>query len=329
MLTILCAFLVLAPFLAPYEMTKQHLSFAFHPPMALKWHEGQLCYRTYQRVMSVRYLPQSNYLPIRWWVPCHKYYLLGCLPCSHKLFGGQDEYPFFLLGTDNLGRDFFSRLLFGGRVSLSIGCLGMLITIVLGCIVGCLAGLLGGWCDVLLMRLVEFLMSIPSLYLLLALRASIGMQLSSMPSYVMMIILLACVGWTKSARVIRGMVLELKMSAFVQSSQAMGQSTLLIVLKHFIPNLASYLLTAMALYVPSYILYEAALSFLGIGIQEPSTSWGLMLKYTQEDLKVFTLNLWWLLLPGFCIALTVISFNLLGDVLRDSMDTTLNLKCKH
>ncbi|MDR2396285.1 MAG: ABC transporter permease [Puniceicoccales bacterium] len=325
-LTTLYGVTSLAPLLAPYDISQQHLQFSFHPPMTLKWFQNALYYRTYVRAKlpSVQYTPTQTYVPIQWWVPCKTYHVLGCIPCSHKLFGGDERYPFFLLGTDNLGRDFFSRLLFGGRISLSIGLVGVLITLWIGCFAGCIAGFLGGWCDFLTMRCVEFLMAIPSLYLLLALRASIGMHFSSSMAYFMIVTILACIGWTKIARVVRGMVAGLKTAAFVQAAQAMGQSTLQIFLKHFIPNLASYLLTAATLCIPSYILYEAALSFLGIGIQEPSTSWGLMLKYSQEDLKVFTLNLWWLLLPGIGISLTIIAFNLLGDALRDSMDPKLH-----
>jgi peptide/nickel transport system permease protein len=251
---------------------------------------------------------------------------MGIFPCRHRLWGPTEGQPFFLLGSDVLGRDVFSRLLFGSRISLGVGWIGVTVTLVMGFTVGGLAGYWGGRWDFLSMRLVEFLMAIPALYLLLALRSSVGVRFDSAHSYMMTVGLLSWIGWASTARVVRGMAVSLAQRSFIAAAQALGQSPLKILYQHFLPNLSSYLLVAATLSIPGYILGEAALSFLGLGIQEPSASWGLMLKQTQEDLKVFMRNFWWLLSPGVAIFLTVMAFNLLGDVLRDAIDPKMRGK---
>jgi peptide/nickel transport system permease protein len=175
------------------------------------------------------------------------------------------------------------------------------------------------------MRVVEFLMAIPGLYLLLALRSTLAPHFASAQMYVLIVLILALIGWASTARVIRGMALSLRNRPFVLAAETMGQSTGKILRKHILPNLTSYLLVAATLSIPGYILGEAALSFLGLGIQEPSASWGLMLKQAQNDMKVFMLNFWWLLSPGVAIFLTVVAFNLLGDVLRDIVDPKMRV----
>ena len=170
------------------------------------------------------------------------------------------------------------------------------------------------------MRAVEFLMAIPGLYLLLALRSTLAPHFESAQMYLLIVVILAFIGWAGTARIIRGLALSLRNRPFVLAAECMGQSTGKILIKHILPNLASYLLVAATLSIPAYILGEAALSFLGLGIQEPSASWGLMLSQAQNDMKVFMLNFWWLLTPGAAIFITVIAFNVLGDVLRDIVD---------
>lgn len=230
-----------------------------------------------------------------------------------------DEARFFLLGSDEMGRDIFSRLLGGAQISLSIGFIGISITMVIGFLVGGLSGYFGGTLDFLSMRLIELLMAIPGLYLLLALRSSLAPYFKSDQMYLVIIIILSCIGWATTARIIRGMSLSLGRRPFVLAAKAMGQSTFKILIKHILPNLASFLLVAATLSIPGYILGEAALSFLGLGIQEPASSWGLMLKQSQQ-MKVFMLNYWWMFTPGVAIFITVISFNILGDSCRDIID---------
>ena len=224
------------------------------------------------------------------------------------------------MGSDSTGRDVFSRLLYGAQVSLSIGFIGIAITMVMGFMVGGLSGYFGGSFDFIAMRFVEFLMAVPSLYLLLAMRSALAPHFDSSEMYIMIVIILSMLGWAGTARVIRGMSLSLSKRQFIQAAESMGQSPLKIIIKHFLPNQLSYIIVSGTLSIPAYILGEAALSFLGLGIQEPSSSWGLMLAQAQSDTKVLMLGFWWLLLPGAAIFITVLAFNMLGDVLRDIAD---------
>lgn len=225
----------------------------------------------------------------------------------------------YLLGSDSTGRDVFSRLLYGSRVSLTISLVGISITMVLGFLIGGFSGYFGGRFDFVAMRGVEFLMAVPSLYLLLALRAALApyfVELGSDKMFLMIVVILSLVGWAGTARILRGLSLALSRQQFVLAAESMGQRPLVILFRHILPNLSSYLLVAATLSIPGYILGEAALSFLGLGIQEPATSWGLMLSQAQ-DIKVFYLNFWWLLSPGVAILVTVMAFNILGDTLRE------------
>ncbi|MEO0795124.1 MAG: ABC transporter permease subunit [Verrucomicrobiota bacterium] len=317
-----------ANFLAPYSMSKQNLSQSFHPPTKVFFGDGGLRVQAYEIVdRSInRYEPiEGESYPLEFFVKSgDSEKLWGFIPMSHRFFGVESENPnarVYLLGSDSLGRDVFSRLLYGSQISLSIGLIGISITLTLGFAIGGLSGYFGGGVDFVGMRLVEFLLSFPTLYLLLALRSALFQPgLSPTQVYVALIVILSIIGWAGTARIIRGMTLSISGRQYVMAAESMGQPAWKILYKHILPNLASYLLVAATLSIPGYILGEAALSFLGLGITEPSASWGLMLKQSQNDMKVLFLNFWWLLTPGVAIFLTVISFNVLGDVLRDIVD---------
>ncbi len=318
---------IFANFLAPYPMNRQNLVQSFHPPTKIFFGEGGLRVQAYElEDPAIRsYVPaEGKSYPLKFFVPSDKHKLWGFIPLEHRFFGVDSEDPtarVYLLGSDSTGRDVFSRLLYGGQISLSIGVIGISITLTLGFIVGGLAGYFGGAFDFLSMRVVEFLMSIPALYLLLALRSAL-FQPGFTPTqvYLAIVIILSIIGWAGAARVIRGMSLSISGRPFVTAAESMGQRPLAILGKHVLPNLASYLLVAATLAIPGYILAEAALSFLGLGITEPSASWGLMLQQSQKDMKVLFLDYWWLITPGIAIFITVIAFNVLGDVLRDIVD---------
>ena len=319
---------IFAPFIAPYDPTLQCLDKSFHPPCAIVWHDGSLCAKVYENVdpTEAKYEPVKNqFLKIKFFSADENsdYKIFGIVPFKYKLFTAdstQADARIFLLGSDATGRDVFSRLLYGARISLSIGFVGIAITMVIGFIVGGLSGYFGGTFDFITMRFVEFLMAVPGLYLLLAMRSALAPHFDSAQMYMMIVIILSFFGWAGTARVIRGMSLSLAKSQYVQASKAMGQSPLKIILKHFLPNVLSYLIVGATLSIPAYILGEAALSFLGLGIQEPSASWGLMLAQAQNDTKVLMLGFWWLLSPGVAIFATVLAFNMLGDILRDIAD---------
>ena len=317
-----------APVIAPYEPTRQCLDKSFHPPTGLFFKDGALYAKVYENVdpSVAKYKPvEGKGIKVRFFAPVegNDYKIFGLIPFNVKLFSADSDQPdarIFLLGSDSTGRDIFSRLLYGARISLSIGFIGIAITMVIGFIVGGLAGYFGGTFDFISMRFVEFLMAVPGLYLLLAMRSALAPHFDSAQMYLMIVIILSFFGWASTARVIRGMSLSLAGSQYVQAAKSMGESPVKIILKHFLPNVLSYLIVGATLSIPGYILGEAALSFLGLGIQEPSASWGLMLAQAQNDTKVLMLGFWWLLSPGVAIFATVLAFNMLGDILRDVAD---------
>ena len=333
-LAIMYVMAILAPFLAPYEPTEQCLDKSFHPPTAIVVKDWQLFAKVYKNIdpSIAKYEPiENDYRKINFFVENKNstYKILGLIPFKYKLFQLECKSPddrIFLLGSDTTGRDVFSRLLYGARVSLSIGFFGIAITMVIGFFVGGLSGYFGGTFDFIAMRFVEFLMAVPSLYLLLAMRSALAPHFNSSEMYMMIVIILSLLGWAGTARVIRGMSLSLSKRQYVQASIAMGENPVKIIIRHFLPNVLSYLIVGATLSIPGYILGEAALSFLGLGIQEPSASWGLMLAQAQNDTKVLMLGFWWLLTPGIAIFATVLAFNMLGDVLRDIADPKKNFR---
>ena len=316
-----------APFLSPSIPSAQNLQRTYHPPTALIWQNGRLCVQRYKLVdpSTASYQPIPNEaIPLQWFSKGVSYKFLGLIPADRHLFTIPTSDPVYLLGSDATGRDVFTRLLYGAGISLSIGLIGVALTSFLGLTIGGLAGYLGGWPDTLAMRLTEFLMAVPGLYLLLALRAALSSRFPSDATFLLIVVILSALGWAGTARVVRGLVLSLRERPFILAANILGQRPWTILFRHLLPNTFSYLIVAATLSVPGYILGEAALSFVGLGIQEPASSWGLMLGQAQ-DIKIFMLNFWWLLTPGLAIILTVIAFNLLGDALRDAVDPKFRL----
>jgi peptide/nickel transport system permease protein len=329
--------MLFAPFLATQTTDTINLHQTFHPPTALHWQDDRLCAQLYvnQDPASAQYVPDPGaLLPLQFLGHGFHYKFLGLFDTDrHLLTPDYDalrtllghpvdpaQYPFYLLGSDTTGRDVYSRLLYGSRVSLLIGLVGIGITLTMGFLIGGLSGYFGGSFDFWAMRSVDFIMALPTIYLLLALRAALVDYFEPGEMYLVIIVILSLIGWANAARVLRGMSLSLRERAFVTAAECLGQSTFKILTRHFLPNLAGYLLVAATLSIPGYILNEAALSFLGLGVQEPSASWGLMLQQAQQDMKVLMLNFWWMLLPGGAIFVTVVAFNVLGDALRDIVD---------
>jgi peptide/nickel transport system permease protein len=225
---------------------------------------------------------------------------------------------FFLLGTDALGRDIVSRLMHGARVSLTVGILGAAITFFFGLLIGGIAGYAGGTVDNVLMRLAEVVIAIPSLYLLLALRAAFPPNLSSAQVYILIVMILSGIGWAGLARIIRGLVLSIKEEDFVMSARTMGLSNLKIIRKHVLPNTLSFVIVQVTLTIPGFILGESALSVLGLGISEPQSSWGLMLAVARNYRVVNQFP--WVLIPGFLIFIAILAWNFFGDGIRDAVD---------
>ncbi len=259
----------------------------------------------------------------------HKYYLklfphgepyklLGLIPCDIRLFGAEAPGQISLIGNDINGRDLFSRMLYGGQISLTIGFLSLIIVFPVGMFYGGISGYFGGRVDDIMMRFAEIMMSIPTLYLLIGLAVILPPGLSSTARFAMVTLILAFVRWAGLARVIRGMVLSVKKNEFIEASQAVGMNPFAIITKHVLPQLTSYVLVAITLGVPSYILAESGLSFLGLGIQPPDASWGNMLKEAQDISNIIERPL--MLMPGVLIFVAVLAFNVVGDAIRDILD---------
>ena len=241
------------------------------------------------------------------------------IPSNLHLFGTTGEARFNLLGTDEQGRDQFSRLLHGGRISLFIGLVGIAITFPLGMLAGGISGYFGGWIDSVVMRFVEVLMTIPSIYLLVALAAVLPPGLTSTERFVLIVLITSFISWAGLARVIRGQVLSIKEREFVQASRAMGGKPLYIIVRHVLPQTASYIIISATLAVPGFIVAESVLSLIGLGIQQPDPSWGNMLSLATNA-SILVLQPWLVWPPALFIILTVLAFNLLGDGLRDALD---------
>jgi peptide/nickel transport system permease protein len=325
-LVVFYASALLASFLAPYSMELQDRERFYHPPTRIHIRDGEsrlvrpFVYgtRLADPVRLVYEEDRSRRYPIRLLVRGEPHRLLWLIPTDLHLFGVESPGKIFLFGSDQFGRDVFSRVLYGGQISLSVGLFGILITYSLGLLLGGIAGYFGGLVDNLLMRLSEIMMSIPALYLILALRAAFPDNIRSDVLYFMIILILSLVLWASLARVIRGMVLSIRENEYVTAAQAMGMSSMRIITRHVLPNTASFVIVAATLSVPGYILGEVALSFLGAGIQEPIASWGNMLQQAKS-IRVLT-SFPWILVPGVFIFLTVLAFNFLGDGLRDALD---------
>ncbi|MGB7413546.1 MAG: ABC transporter permease, partial [Thermosynechococcaceae cyanobacterium] len=245
--------------------------------------------------------------------------LLPGVSCDRHLFGTLGKGKLNLLGTDQQARDQFSRLLFGGRISLSIGLVGVLISFPLGMLIGGLSGYLGGWTDTITMRLVEVLMTIPSIYLLVALASVLPPGISSSDRFLLIVLITSFISWSGLARVIRGQVLSIKELDFVQAAKAMGGQPLYIIIRHVLPQTATYVIISATLAIPSFIVAESVLSLIGLGIQQPDPSWGNMLSLATNA-SILALQPWLVWPPAALIVITVLSFNLLGDALRDTLD---------
>jgi peptide/nickel transport system permease protein len=317
-----------APFLAPYPADEIDRERFYHPPMRLHFRDAAGHASLWPHVWPTRLADFGDFRyvedpsgarPLRLFVHGARYHWLGLVPADLHLFGVAPPGRVYLFGTDPAGRDVLSRLLYGAQISLSIGLVGIAISFALGLLLGGLAGYFGGWVDAGTMRVTELLLSIPALYLLIALRGLFPYDLPSPQVYLGIVVILAFIGWATLARVIRGMVLSIRRTDYVVAAEALGLSPLRIIVRHVLPNTLSFVIVAATIAVPGYILGEVVLSFLGLGVQEPAASWGNMLAEARS-VRVLTSFPWMLAAPGIAIFLTVLAFNVLGDGLRDVLD---------
>ena len=333
-----CAFIVLlflylsvflASFITPYSKEYSNREKSYCPPSKIYIinQEGKLSYPyTYN---YVRYFDKENFetkyiedktqkYKVKYLAKGEKYKLFGIIPFDRHFYNVENGGELYLLGTDINGRDNFSRLLYGGQISLTIGFLALLISFPLGMLYGGISGYLGGKTDFIMMRIAEAIMSIPSFYLLIILASILPANMTSVQRFSLIVVILAFIGWAGFSRVVRGMVLSIKKREFILASEAMGASSIRTIVHHILPQTISYVIVAMTLSVPGYILSESGLSFLGLGIQQPDASWGNMLKEAQEFVNIVSRP--WLLAPGFLIFVAVLSFNVIGDTIRDALD---------
>ncbi|CAD5914099.1 MULTISPECIES: ABC transporter permease [Planktothrix] len=322
---------IAANFVAPYSPYESQLNASLLPPTQIYWYDqkgqwiGPHVYPTTQGPVDIETgkreinLDKSQPSPVRFFVPGEPYKILGIIPFDRHLFGTVGAGKINLLGTDEQARDQFSRLVHGGRISLSIGLVGIMISFPLGMIFGGISGYFGGWLDSLIMRIVEVLMTIPGLYLLVALAAVLPPQISSTQRFLLIVVIISFISWAGLARVIRGQVLSIKEQQFVQASRAIGASPLYIITRHVLPQTATYLIISATLAIPSFIISESVLSLIGLGIQPPDPSWGNLLS-SATNASILVLQPWLIWPPAILIILTVLAFNLLGDGLRDALD---------
>lgn len=318
---------VLAPFVAPYAQEDMDRQRYFHPPQSLHW-VGQEGFGLRPFVHPTRLADPATFayeedvsveLPVRFLARGAPYRVLGLIESDLHLFGVDAPGRFYLLGTDSFGRDLLSRLLYGSQISLTVGLVGIVISFTLGLVLGGISGYFGGMVDSVIMRFTELLLSVPSLYLIIALRGVIPIDLPSQQVYLGIVAILAFIGWAGVARIIRGLVLSIRKNEFVVAAEALGFSRARIIVGHILPNTMSFVIVAATVAVPGYILGEVVLSFLGVGVQEPAASWGNMLNQARS-IRALTSFPWLLYVPGAAIFVTVMAFNFLGDGLRDALD---------
>ena len=318
---------IFADFFSPYRYDDEKEMYNWAPPVKVHFiNIPQRIFRPYiygynfkiDKYYQRIYTPDTRTpYPIHFFIHGFKYKFLGLWETNYHLFGTKGG-RIYLLGADLKGRDIFSRLIYGARISLSIGLLGVAISFFIGMIVGGISGYFGGWRDNIIMRVVEMVMMIPGFYLMLALRASFPPRMSSTQIYLLIVVILSFIGWASIARVIRGMSLSLRKRDFVLAAKAVGLSTFKIIIRHILPHTFSYILVAVFISVPGYIIGEAALSLSGLGIQEHQASWGNMLALVTGIVNIQLYP--WMLAPGFMILIVTCCFNIVGDTLRDILD---------
>ncbi len=247
----------------------------------------------------------------------YEYTFLG-MNCSRHFISGEENHPFFLFGTDSLGRDIFSRIIYGGRISLTIGLVGVVISFLLGCILGGISGYYGGVIDTVIQRVIEFLLSIPTLPLWMALSAALPRNWTMLQTYFCITIILSITSWTGLARVVRGKIISIKNEDYITAARLSGAGDMNIIVKHLLPSFLGYLIVNLTISIPNMILGETSLSFLGLGLQSPAISWGVLLSDAQNIRTIAMCP--WIMIPGVFVVLVVLAFNFVGDGLRDAAD---------
>ena len=322
-LIILYLNMIFAEFISPYPATLTFENNTYHPAnlqltsQGLKVREYRVINRSTWRYARVK--DAETIHSLKFFVKGSQYKLLGFIPCSRHLFGSDSAYPVYLLGADHLGRDLFSRIIFGSRISLTIGFVATFISLILAVLFGGISGYFGGGVDWAIMRFAEFFMLVPGLYFILFLRSLLNTKMDSGTAYMVITLILSLVGWPGSARTIRGLVHAIKREEFIMDADLEGVPPVIVIFRHIIPQTASLLIVSTALSVPGFIMSETTLSYLGLGINDPAVSWGSLINRDISTLSNLR-NFPWLLWPVVMLLIVTLAFNFLGDVLRDFYD---------
>lgn len=328
---LLYAVALFVEFLAPYDPDQQDVRFAYQPPTAVHFIDasGQLHLQPFvygttrkrdlQTLTLVFADDTSARYPIELFVQGTPYRMWGLIPSDRHFFGVQgEEARLFVLGADRQGRDMLSRVIYGTRISMSVGLVGVALSFVLGIVIGGISGFYGSTIDTLIQRVIEFIRSLPTIPLWMGLSAALPANWSPVQVYFAITLILSLVGWTGLARVVRGRFLALREEDFVTAAKLCGSSERTIIFSHMVPSFMSHIIAALTLAVPEVILSETALSFLGLGLRYPAISWGVLLQEAQNVRSVATAP--WLLTPAVAVVLAVLALNFLGDGLRDAAD---------